>query len=128
MNRRTALAAAAALSLSITGLAAAAGATMHVFDAADASPNVGKVSPVSTITRPPVVERRVVVVDDPAPTAPVPGAGTSGAQESSGSTDAEDGHEVAGSASPPATNPTVPVTHESEHESEPEPGHELGDD
>ena len=122
MNRRTALAAAAALSLSITGLAAAAGATMHVFDAADASPNVGKVSPVSTITRPPVVERRVVVVDDPAPTAPVLGAGTSGSQESSGSTDARDRHGGAASAAPPATTPTVPLTHESES------GHELGDD
>ena len=43
MNRRSALAAAAAISLSITGIAAAAGATMHVFDAAEASPNLGKV-------------------------------------------------------------------------------------
>ena len=67
MNRRSALAAAAAISLSITGIAAAAGATMHVFDAAEASPNLGKVSPVSTTTRPPAIEHRVLVVDDPAP-------------------------------------------------------------
>ncbi len=73
MNRRTALAAAAAVSLSITGLAAAAGATMHVFDAAEASPNVGTVSPVSpTTTQPPEVEHHLVVVDDPAPEAPAP--------------------------------------------------------
>ena len=133
MNRRTALAAAAALSLSITGLAAAAGATMHVFDAADASPNVGKVSPVSTTTRPPVIERHVVIVGDPAPApapAPAPVTRSSGSREGSASPGADDEHEVATSlprptASPAApTAPAAPAAHEPEHES----GRELGDD
>ena len=80
MNRRSALAAAAALSLSITGLAAAAGATMHVFDAAEASPNVGKLSPVSnTTTGPPETEPHVLTVADPAPPpAAVPGRAHAG--------------------------------------------------
>lgn len=127
MNRRTALAAAAAVSLSITGLAAAAGATMHVFDAADASPNVGKVSPVSTTSRPPVVERHVVIVDDPAPVlpAPTPPAGGNESREASGPDRASKEHDVvAPTATPAAPAPAVGHESEPEHESE----HELGDD
>jgi hypothetical protein len=124
MNRRTALAAAAAVSLSITGLAAAAGATMHVFDVADASPNVGKVSPVSTTTLPPEVEHHVVIVDDPAPVAPAPAPAAGGTEprQASGSTRSEETHEVAPTAIPAA--PAAPAA----HGSEPESGHELGDD
>ena len=126
MNRRNALAAAAAISLSITGLAAAAGATMHVFDVADASPNVGKVSPVNTsTTRPPDVERHVVVVDDPPAAgpvepvqAPVRGSSSTGGRTESPKT--SDDHRPA-AAAPATSAPTVaPATHEVERE--------LGDD
>ena len=133
MNRRSALAAAAAISLSITGIAAAAGATMHVFDTAEASPNVGKVSPVDTTTRPPAVEHRVLVVDDPAPAvAPEPAPVGGAAPRAEAPQDARPGTsvpkpEVAApiptapgpSSQPTATPPTAPVR---------EPGHELGDD
>ncbi len=128
MNRRSALAAAAAISLSITGIAAAAGATMHVFDAAEASPNVGKVSPVSTTTRPPEIEHHVLVVDDPAPAAapaPAPAGGEVARAERPHTSVPEP--EVAAptapapgpSTQPAATPPTAPVH---------EPGYELGDD
>ena len=133
MNRRSALAAAAAISLSITGLAAAAGATMHVFDAAEASPNIGKVSPVSTTPQPPVVEGHVVVVDDPVPVPavePAP-AGDNGARAETPRAErprtSVPDPEV-GAPAPPAPSPssqpaatpsTAPVR---------EPGHELGDD
>ena len=75
MDRRWALAATAAVGLSITGLAVAVGATTQVFTAADASPNVGRVSPVS---RPvdPDVETHVVDVVDPAPPAATAPAAT----------------------------------------------------
>ena len=133
MNRRSALAAAAAISLSITGIAAAAGATMHVFDAAEASPNLGKVSPVSTTTRPPTVEHRVLVVDDPAP-APAPESAPAGGEVARAETPRAEQPptsvpepEVAAPSAPapgPTTQPaaippTAPVR---------EPGHELGDD
>ena len=128
MNRRSALAAAAAISLSITGIAAAAGATMHVFDAAEASPNLGKVSPVSTTTRPPTVEHRVLVVDDPAP-APAPESAPAGgevARAEQPPTSVPEPEVAAPSApapgpttQPAAIPPTAPVR---------EPGHELGDD
>ena len=68
MDRRRALATAAAVGLSITGLAVAVGATTQVFTAADASPNVGRVSPVSRSVDP-EVETHVVDVVDPAPAA-----------------------------------------------------------
>ena len=133
MNRRSALAAAAAISLSITGIAAAAGATMHVFDTAEASPNVGKISPVSTTTRPPAVEHRVLVVDDPAPAVTPEPASAGGEAPRAQAPQAERPRtsvpepEVAtpmppapGPATQPATTPpTAPVR---------EPGHELGDD
>ncbi len=130
MNRRSALAAAAAISLSITGIAAAAGATMHVFDTAEASPNVGKVSPVDTTTPPSVVEHRVLVVDDPAPAvAPEPApAGTetprAQAPQAERPRTSVPEPEVAtpmppAPSQPAATPPTAPV---------PEPGHKLGDD
>ena len=127
MNRRNALAAAAAISLSITGLAAAAGATMHVFDVADASPNVGKVSPVSTSsTRAPEVEHRVVVVDDPPVTSPevpantaVRGSSSTGGRTQSPTT--SDDHRPAAAGAPATSVPAAaPATHEVERE--------LGDD
>ena len=133
MNRRSALAAAAAISLSITGIAAAAGATMHVFDTAEASPNVGKVSPVSTTTPPPAVEHRVLVVDDPAPAValePAPARGETPrvqAPRPERPRASVPEPEVAaptplapGSSTQPATtSPAASVR---------EPGHELGDD
>ena len=133
MNRRSALAAAAAISLSITGLAAAAGATMHVFDAAEASPNIGKVSPVSTTTRPPEIEGHFIVVDDPVPAPavePAP-AGNDGARSEAPRAErartSTPEPEVARptppapgpSTQPAGTPPTAPMR---------EPGHELGDD
>ena len=128
MNRRTALAAAAAVSLSITGLAAAAGATMHVFDAAEASPNVGKVSPVSIPTRPPVVERHVVVVDDPAPVAPAPELRAPGeSHRVAGSRPADGAPRPAAPTAAPAPSP-APSAPPATHAPEPEFGHEFGDD
>ena len=133
MNRRTALAAAAAVSLSITGLAAAAGATMHVFDAAEASPNVGKVSPVSTPTLPPVVEHHVVVVDDPAPVspapAPAPGVAAIESHWSPGSAHSETTQDHATSASvpPPAPAAVTPAV-TAPRAGEPEPDHAFRDD
>ena len=66
MNRRHALSIAVATTLSITGIGAAIGATTNIFSAADAS-SLGKISPVSSTTLPPVVEHVRVDVDDPAP-------------------------------------------------------------
>ena len=126
MHRRNALAAAAAISLSITGLAAAAGATMHVFDVADASPNVGKVSPVTTSTAPPEVEHHIVVVDDPPATNPPPTANAPvrGSRSAVGRTEsptASDDHGRAATAAPTTGGPVAPsATHEVERE--------LGDD
>jgi hypothetical protein len=110
MNRRTALAAAAAVSLSITGLDAAAGATMQVFDAADASPNVGKVSPVTpSTTRAPEVEHHVVVVTDPpeqpAPAAAAPVGVASRGSEGTESHTSPETHPVTAAPAPAAPTP-----------------------
>ncbi len=110
MDRRRALAAAAAVALSITGLAVAIGATTQVFTAADASPDVGRVSPVSQPADPPV-ETHVVDVTDPAP-APVPTPAP--AAPVGGETEVEGAEH--------ATAPTSPTHHEDEEE------HEEADD
>ena len=67
MDRRRALATVAAVTFGATAIAAAVGATTRVFNVAEASPGVGRVSPVSTPTLPPVVEHRVIDVEDPLP-------------------------------------------------------------
>lgn len=118
MDRRRALAAAAAVALSITGLAVAVGATTQVFTAADASPDVGRVSPVSQPANPPV-ETHIVDVTDPEPTsAPAP-APAPGAPVRSGTREERAEHAPAPAAPPVAhatPAPTVAAHHEVEHE------------
>ncbi len=120
MNRRTALAGAAAISLSLTGIAVAAGATMHVFQAADASPNIGKVSPVSTTTQPAEIEHHVLDVDDlPSPpvadpaSTPVPSSG-------------ED-HDESGEVQETSAPAPAPTSVTADHHAEPEHEHEAAD-
>ncbi len=123
MNRRTALAGAAAISLSLTGIAVAAGATMHVFQAADASPNIGKVSPVSTATLPPEVEHHVVdVVDPPVPAPLVPAPASAGPNIRPRGEHVES--DVEATPAPAAIAPAAAPHHEveTEHEDHSEPG------
>ena len=60
MDRRRALATVVSLTIGATGIAAAVGATTRVFNVAEASPGVGRVSPVDAPTSPPVVDPPVV--------------------------------------------------------------------
>jgi hypothetical protein len=122
MDRRQALAAAAAFALSITGLGVAVGATTEVFTAADASPNVGQISPAPDRLRP-TVETHIVDVEDPAPApaapappAPVPTRTDEGPARTAPST-------APTTATTPAPNPGAPSTTLA-----PEPAHERGDD
>jgi hypothetical protein len=110
MERRNALAMAAAATLSLTALGGAIGATTHFFQPADAS-NLGKVSPVSTPTLPPVVEEHDVDVIDPvAAPAPAPAATQSTRAEA-------DEHDAPAASAPSAPAPTTAPSHESgEHE------------
>ena len=129
MNRRSALAAAAALSLSITGLAAAAGATMHVFDAAEASPNVGKISPVSTTTTaPPEIERHVVTVEDPAVPPAAPGASTEARESTAGHENSEPAHVDRQAAANPGPTPAAATPAATGSTPDDSSGHEFGDD
>ena len=126
MDRRQALAAAAAVALSITGLGVAVGATTEVFTAADASPNVGRISPAPTRLQP-TVETHVVDVEDPAPTpaTPTPPAPTP--------TRADDGRGRPAAArpaepAPAVAPPTGPVGGATSTTAAPEPAHDGGDD
>jgi|SRR6476659_8780581 len=95
MDRRRTLATVASLTIGAGAIVAAVGATTRVFDVAEASPGVGRVSPVSTPTLPPVIEHRVIEIEDPAPppAALDPGSST-----------------VAHSDRPPASPPTRAAT------------------
>ncbi len=118
MNRRHALSIAVATTLSITGIGAAIGATTNIFSAADAS-ELGKISPVSSTTLPPVVEHVSVDVDDPAPV-PAPTASAPAPTPVRTSGEVEH-HPVAGTPAPapaPAPAPTA-APHEREG------GHEI---
>ncbi len=111
MDRRRALATVASLTIGATAIAGAVGATTRVFNVAEASPGVGRVSPVSTSTRPPVIEHRVVEVEDPAGPlpSPVPPAGanerTAPSTRATGST----APPLVTAPAPPTTAPTVAV-------------------
>lgn len=72
MDRRTLLAAVAATAFSTAALTGAVAATTHVFAAGEAAAGVGTISPVSTTTLPPIVEHKIIDVEDPAPVAPAP--------------------------------------------------------
>lgn len=72
MDRRTLLAAVAATAFSTAALTGAVAATTQVFAAGEAAAGVGTISPVSTSTLPPIVEHKVLDVEDPAPVAPAP--------------------------------------------------------
>ncbi len=118
MDRRHALSIAVAATLSITGIGAAIGATTNIFSAADAS-ELGKISPVSSTTLPPVVEHVRVDVDDPAPVPP-PAAPATAPARVRASSDAEHQAAAATRASAPAPAPApAPVSHEREG------GHEM---
>lgn len=121
MNRRTALASAAAISLSLTGIAVAAGATMHVFQAADASPNIGKVSPVSTTTQPAEIEHHVLDVND----LPAPPVADPVATPAPSSGEDHDGSGEVHRSSTPAPAPT-PVA--ADHHAQPDHEHEAAPD
>ncbi len=72
MDRRRALASVASLTIAAAGITAAVGATTRVFNVAEASPGVGRVSPVDAPTPPSVVEPPVVDVEEiPASDGPV---------------------------------------------------------
>jgi hypothetical protein len=119
MDRRRALATVASLTVGATAVAAAVGATTHVFNVAEASPGVGRISPVSPATLPPVIEHRVVDVEDPAPTtvsSPTPPAGTSGRTATSAPAHVRAASPVVVAPAPSTTTPTVPPPPR-EHES-----------
>lgn len=73
MDRRRLLAVIAATAFATAALTGAVAATTHLFTAGEAAAGVGTISPVSTTTAPPIVEHKVLDVEDPAPaTVPTP--------------------------------------------------------
>jgi hypothetical protein len=117
MDRRRAFATVAAIVCSGTALAVAVGATTRVFNAAEASPGVGRISPVRAATGPPIVEHRVIDVVDPAPPAaasPAPSTAAPGEPLATPTT------RPVATAAPAAASPpaTAAATHEHEHEHE----------
>ncbi len=73
MDRRRLLAVIAATAFATAALTGAVAATTHLFTAGEAAAGVGTISPVSTPTAPPIVEHKVLDVEDPAPV-PAPAA------------------------------------------------------
>jgi hypothetical protein len=118
MDRRRALATFASVTLGAAAITAAVGATTQVFNVAEASPGVGRVSPVSTPTLPPVIEHRVVDIEDPVPpAAPVPTSPAPAGGHERTSRPARAG--TSPTPTPSTTPATVPTErHESESDGE----------
>lgn len=125
MDRRTLLAAVAATAFSTAALTGAVAATTHVFAAGEAAAGVGTISPVSTTTLPPIVEHRIIDVEDPAPVAtpaPTPTARpTRPVREER--TEATPAAPVATVSAAPTPAPAPAAEHHEDHED-----YEPGDD
>jgi len=118
MERRRALATIASVAFGAVAIAAAVGATTRVFNVAEASPGVGRVSPVATPA--PVVEHRIIDVEDPAPvpaSAPAPLPTTTSRAAHAPSTPPTRTDTSTGTAPPTAS--TVAPTTVPHHETEP---------
>jgi hypothetical protein len=121
MPPRRALATVAAVTLGATAIGAAVCATTRVFNVAEASPRVGRVSPVSTPAVPPIIEHRVIDVEDPVPTTAPAGSVPAGATaHEAAPTKRPIGTGTSPTVAPSASSTvsTVAPRHESEHHGE----------
>jgi hypothetical protein len=125
MERRL-LATVAATAFSVAALTAAVGATTHVFAAGDTAAGVGTISPVSTTTPEPIVEHKIIDIEDPAPPLPAPAPAPAPVTTHR----APETHEgtIREAATAPATTAPAPVAAPTPAPTAPHEPYEPGDD